>query len=69
MFRVLLIDDTPIYLTIVRAVLENNLRGIPHEIVEADDGLPGIKHYKDAIASGQPFNLVVTDYVMNHSAS
>jgi len=63
-FRVLLIDDNPYDRVIARAALERNLGVIPHEIVEAEDGWPGILEYKKAMDMRNPFNLVVTDFMM-----
>lgn len=58
--RILLIDDDPMLLTPLRAVLE--LEG--HTVVAADGGEAGIAAFCSAHERGEPFTVVITDLGM-----
>lgn len=62
--RILLVDDMEDARAKVRKALVRNLVGIRHEIVEADDGKPGVEIFAQAAEKREPFRLVVTDYLM-----
>ncbi|MCX6777353.1 MAG: response regulator [Candidatus Micrarchaeota archaeon] len=64
MIRVLVIDDDEFERDIPKEAIKKILGNTPHEIVEADDGKPGIAEYKKAKQSGRPFDLVTIDFTM-----
>ena len=55
--RILLMDDEPI----VRMVARELLKELGHEAAFAEDGDSAIGMYKDAMASGIPFDIVILD--------
>ncbi len=58
--RILIIDDDPIIL----ASLSEGLRLDSHVVLVADGGETGIEHFKEAIATDNPFDIVITDLGM-----
>ncbi|HWX19388.1 MAG TPA: ATP-binding protein [Candidatus Binatia bacterium] len=58
--RVLCIDDEPL----LRELLKEMLEFYHHEVVTADGGQPGLDLFDRALASGQPFDVVITDLGM-----
>jgi signal transduction histidine kinase/CheY-like chemotaxis protein len=58
--RVLLVDDDPLLLRSLRDALE--LDG--HEVVTAEGGQAGIDAFSDALNTGRPFDVVITDLGM-----
>jgi signal transduction histidine kinase/ActR/RegA family two-component response regulator len=58
--RILLVDDDPLLIESVREVLEAD----GHSVVAVDGGQSGIETFRTALASGSPFNLVITDLGM-----
>ncbi len=59
MVRILLIDDDKEERDATRKILEEALKGIEHEIVEAADGRAGLVEFKKG-----NFTLVITDFKM-----
>ena len=60
--RVLVIDDDPVVLTALQAILE----GLGHDVVAADGGPQGIEAFCEAEVNGSPFAVVITDLGMPH---
>jgi PAS domain S-box-containing protein len=60
--RVLLVDDDPLVLEACKSVLEKD----GHTVVTAEGGAAGIDAFRQACASAQRFDLVVTDLGMPH---
>jgi PAS domain S-box-containing protein len=60
--RILLVDDDPLVLEACRSVLEKD----GHSVVTAEGGAAGIDTFRQACASPQRFDLVVTDLGMPH---
>ncbi|MFZ2603255.1 MAG: response regulator, partial [Candidatus Omnitrophota bacterium] len=58
--KVLLVDDTPIMLSIYERYLEK----LGYLVEKADDGLEALEKIKAAIEQGDPYTFVVTDYQM-----
>ena len=60
--RILVVDDTPIALVGMRALLETI--GAEIEIVTAGGATEAISKIREAVAAGQPFKLAIVDYRM-----
>lgn len=58
--RILVVDDDPILLRSLRDTLE----GDRHQVVTANGGKDGINLFREAVARGEPFDLVITDLGM-----
>jgi signal transduction histidine kinase/ActR/RegA family two-component response regulator len=58
--RILIVDDDPSVLTMLRMVLETD----DHEVIAAEGGQAGIDAFKIAHANGKPFLVVFTDLGM-----
>jgi signal transduction histidine kinase/HAMP domain-containing protein len=58
--RVLIVDDDPLIIESLREAL----RGDGHHVTAADGGQAGIDAFEAARASGEPFELVITDLGM-----
>jgi CheY-like chemotaxis protein/anti-sigma regulatory factor (Ser/Thr protein kinase) len=58
--RLLCIDDEPLLRELLKEVLEFNR----HEVQTADGGRAGVELFQKAQASGQPFDVVITDLGM-----
>jgi signal transduction histidine kinase/ActR/RegA family two-component response regulator len=58
--RILVVDDDPILLRSLRDTLE----GDRHQVVTANGGKDGINLFREAVAGGQPFDVVITDLGM-----
>jgi CheY-like chemotaxis protein len=60
--KILLVDDDPLLLTSLREILVNE----GHQVQTANGGRAGIDAFLDALNSGQPFPVVITDLGMPH---
>jgi signal transduction histidine kinase/ActR/RegA family two-component response regulator len=60
--RILLVDDDPLLLNSLRESLVDD----GHEVQTANGGKAGIEAFKDALNSGTPFPVVITDLGMPH---
>jgi signal transduction histidine kinase/ActR/RegA family two-component response regulator len=60
--QVLLVDDDPLLLSSLRDSLVND----GHQVQTANGGKAGIEAFKDALNSGTPFPVVITDLGMPH---
>ena len=60
--KILLIDDDPVLLTSLREVLVHD----GHQVQTASGGRVGIDAFRDALKSGKPFPVVITDLGMPH---
>ncbi|MCX7642595.1 MAG: response regulator [Armatimonadetes bacterium] len=58
--KILVIDDEPT----MRKMLQRLLERDGHFVIAASTGSEGIDIFKSALAQGEPFNLVITDYGM-----
>ncbi len=58
--RILLVDDDPMLIKSMRDILEQD----GHVVTVADGGQKGIDAFRDALAHGTPFSLVITDLGM-----
>jgi signal transduction histidine kinase/ActR/RegA family two-component response regulator len=58
--RILLVDDDPMLIKSMRDILEQD----GHVVTVADGGQKGIEAFRDALAHGTPFSLVITDLGM-----
>lgn len=58
--RLLIIDDEPIVLKALAMVLVRD----GHTVDKARGGLAGIESFQAAVAAGQPFDAVITDFDM-----
>jgi signal transduction histidine kinase/ActR/RegA family two-component response regulator len=58
--RILVVDDDPSVLTMLRMVLETD----DHEVIAAEGGQAGIDAFKAAHFNGRPFSVVFTDLGM-----
>jgi DNA-binding NtrC family response regulator len=59
--RLLIIDDEPIVLKALAMVLRRD----GHTVDKARGGLAGIESFQAAVAAGQPFDAVITDFDMS----
>ena len=60
--KILLIDDDPVLLTSLREALAHD----GHQVQTANGGRSGIEAFLDALKSGMPFPVVITDLGMPH---
>jgi signal transduction histidine kinase/ActR/RegA family two-component response regulator/HAMP domain-containing protein len=58
--RILVVDDDPL----VAKVLQDTMQIDGHQVTTADGGQAGIEAFRAALASGQPFDAVMTDLGM-----
>lgn len=58
--RILLIDDDPILLRVVKQILEAD----GHQVTVADGGRHGINTFAENLTAGMPFGIVITDFNM-----
>lgn len=58
--RILVVDDDPL----VAKVLQDTMQIDGHQVVTADGGQAGIQAFQAALASGNPFDVVLTDLGM-----
>lgn len=58
--RILLIDDDPILLRVIKQILEAD----GHQVTVAGGGRLGISVFAEALNSGTPFGIVITDFNM-----
>jgi PAS domain S-box-containing protein len=58
--RILVIDDEPV----VAGVAANMLEFLGHDVDVVHDARPAVERYKEALASGRPFDAVMLDLVM-----
>lgn len=58
--RLLIIDDEPIVLKALAMVLQRD----GHAVDKARGGLAGIESFQAAVAAGEPFDAVITDFDM-----
>ena len=59
MARILIIDDQPVMLCLLRDMLESE----NHEVVEASDGLVAIRWWQEH-SNEQPIDLIISDMLM-----
>jgi CheY-like chemotaxis protein len=58
--HVLVVDDSPTN----RIMMARGIARQGHTVVQANDGMEALQLYVDALASGLPFHLLVTDMTM-----
>ncbi len=56
--KILVVDDEPQLRNMLGQILRQ------HSVVTAENGAEGIRQFEDALRSGEPFQLVLTDFSM-----